>query len=114
MKKTLLITISSFIMATLMTACTGQVADGMVSVGSSDLSSNPCLAIDRKLIRLDEFMLMVNQTSAFHLEEKARALEAPGITVSNNKKQMLRDAKKKHAELLAEHKKLSCKSITTE
>lgn len=110
MKQTLLLTLSSFAIATLLTACSGQVADKMAVVGKPTLSSDPCAAIDKKLIRLDEFTAMVNNTSAFHLEEKATALTVPGITVSNNKKQMLRDAKKKHAELSAERQKYGCET----
>jgi glutaredoxin-related protein len=71
-------------------------------------SSDSCAAINKKIIRLDEFITMVNNTSAFHLEEKAAALSVPGITVSNNKKRMLRIAKKKGIELLKEYKKYGC------
>ena len=68
--------------------------------------------LDKKLIRLDEFTTMVNNTSAFHLEEKASALPVPGITVSNNKKKMLRDAEKKSVALLAERQKYACETST--
>jgi glutaredoxin-related protein len=76
-------------------------------VVSSD-TSDTCAAIIKKIIRLDEFTTMVNNTSAFHLEEKAAALLVPGITVSNNKKKMLRIAKKKDLELLKEYQKYGC------
>ena len=76
----------------------------------STTSSDSCAAIDKKLIKLYEFMIMVNNTSAFHLEEKASALSVPGITVSNNKKKMLRDAKKKRAKLLAERQEYGCET----
>ena len=108
MKQTLLFTLSSFIIATLMTACTGQMADKMAVVGKPTLSSDPCAAIDKKVMRLDRFTEVVKNTSAFHLEEKATALPVPGITVSNNKKQMLRDADKKYAEYAAERQKYGC------
>jgi hypothetical protein len=71
-------------------------------------SAEDCAALDKELIKLDEFMIMVNNTSAFHLEEKAQAMPVPGITVSNNKKKMLRDAGRKRAELLAEREKQGC------
>jgi hypothetical protein len=74
---------------------------------SSD-TSDECAAINKKIIRLNEFTTMVNNTSAFHLEEKAAALPVPGITVSNNKKKMLRVAKKKGVELLKEYQKYGC------
>ncbi|MCW8821284.1 MAG: hypothetical protein OQK45_03575 [Sulfurovum sp.] len=110
MKQTLLFTLSSFAIATFMTACTGQMADTMAVVGKPALSSDPCAAIDKKVMRLDRFTEVVQNTSAFHLEEKAAALPVPGITVSNNRKQMLRDAKKKRAELSKERQTYGCKT----
>jgi hypothetical protein len=106
MKQTLLFTLSSFAIVTSMTGCGGQMA----VVGKPSLSSEPCAAIDKKLIKLDEFTTMVNNTSAFHLEEKATALITPGITVSNNKEQMLRDANKKREELSVERQKYGCET----
>ena len=121
MKQTLLLTIFSIAMATLMTACTGQKVDNladnltenMASVGKSTLSSDPCSALDKKLFRLDRFTEVVKNTSAFHLEEKARAIPTPGITVSNNRKQMLRDADKKYTEYAAERQKYGCETPMT-
>jgi len=110
MKQTLLITLFSFAISSFIIASTDTFTDKMAVIGSPSLSSDPCAAIDKKLIKLDEFTTMVNNTSAFHLEEKASALPVPGITVSNNKKKMLRDAKKKHAEYSAERKKYSCEN----
>ena len=107
MKQILLLTLSSLFMVAFMTACSSQMA-------SSGLSTNDqmeeCISIDKKLIKVDKFIEVVNNTSAFHLEEAARAIETPGITVSTNKKQMLRDANKKKAELEVEHQKLGCES----
>ena len=106
MKKTLLLTHSFFTIATFIIACTSQMAVADYSI----FSSNSCTAIDEKIMKLDRFTTMVNNTSAFHLEEKAAALTVPGITVSNNKKKMLRDAKKKYAEYAAERQKYDCKT----
>ncbi len=108
MKRTLLLTISSLSIAAFMTACTGQMAD---SVGiSPDDKEEQCILLDKKLIKTDKFIEVVNNTSAFHLEEAATAIETPGITVSNNKKQMLRDANKKRVALESEHQRLGCTS----
>ena len=107
MKKTLLLTISSLSMAAFMTACSNQMAS--VGLSASD-KTEECMIIDKKLIKIDNFITVVNDTSAFHLEEAARAIEAPGITVSTNKKQMLRDANKKKTELESEHQKLGCET----
>ncbi len=107
MKKTLLLTMSSLSMAALMTACSGQMAS--VGLSTAD-KTEECISIDKKLIKVDKFIEVVNNTSAFHLEEAAKAIETPGITVSTNKKQMLRDANKKKAELESEHQKLGCET----
>ena len=96
MKQTLLLTLSFLSIAALMTACSNQMAS--VGLSTAD-KTEECIIIDKKLIKVDKFIEVVNNTSAFHLEEAARAIETPGITVSNNKKQMLRDANKKKAEL---------------
>jgi hypothetical protein len=110
MKQTLFYTLSFFAIATFMNACGGQMADKMAVVGEPALSSDPCATIDEKVLRLDRFTEVVQNTSAFHLEEKAAALQVPGITVSNNKKQMLRDAEKKQAEYAAQRQKYGCES----
>jgi virulence-associated protein VapD len=87
-----------------------KVVDKMSVSDNTVFSSDSCAFIDKKIMKLDRFTTMVNNTSAFHLEEKASALPVPGITVSNNKKQMLRDAKKKYAEYAAERQKYDCKT----
>ncbi|GIT98401.1 hypothetical protein [Sulfurovum sp. TSL1] len=110
MKKILLYSLSSLAVVTFMTACSGQMTDKMAVVSTPSLSSDPCAAIDAKVLRLDRFTQVVQNTSAFHLEEKATALTVPGITVSNNRKQMLEDAEKKYAEYAAEHQKYGCES----
>jgi hypothetical protein len=93
-----------------MPASTVAMANKKAGVSQSAFSADTCDAIDRKLLKLDEFTAMVNHTSAFHLEEKAAALQVPGITVSNNKKHMLRDVEKKKAELLQERQEYGCKA----
>jgi len=108
MKQTLLYTLSSFVIVIFMTACSNQVADKMAVVGNPTLSSDTCAAIDQKVMRLNRFTEVVKNTSAFHLEEKATAIPVPGITVSNNRKQMLRDAEKKQAKYAAERQKYGC------
>jgi len=107
MKQSLFPTHSFLIaIATFMIACTSQMAVADNTIFSSD----SCAAIDKKIMKLDRFTTMVNNTSAFHLEEKASALTVPGITVSNNKKKMLRDAEKKYTEYAAERKKYDCET----
>ncbi len=110
MKYRFIYTLSSLVFVTLLTACSGQMADKMAEVGTPSLSSDPCAAIDAKVLRLDRFTQVVQNTSAFHLEEKAAALTVPGITVSTNRKKMLQDAEKKYAEYTAERQKYSCKT----
>jgi virulence-associated protein VapD len=117
MKQTLLITLFSFAITSFIIASTDTITDTitdkMAVIGSPGLSSDPCAAIDEKVLRLDRFTEVVKNTSAFHLEEKATALTVPGITVSNNKKKMLRAAKKKYAEYAAERQKYGCEIPVT-
>ena len=108
MKQTLL-TLSFVAIGIFVTACsTNQITDEMAVVGNPSLSSDPCAAIDEKVLKLDRFTEVVKHTSAFHLEEKANAIPTPGITVSTNRKQMLKDAEKKYAEYAAEREKYGC------
>ena len=104
MKHTLFFRHAFFSMAIFMTAVTSQMAlaDNMI------FSSDTCADIDKKIMKLDQFTTMINNTSAFHLEERASALPVPGITVSTNKKKMLRDVKKKYAEYTAARQKYGC------
>jgi hypothetical protein len=95
-------------MVAFMTACSSQMASSGLS---TDKKTKECIDIDKKLIKVDKFINVVNNTSAFHLEEAAKAMETPGITVSTNKKQMLRDANKKKAELSQEHQRLGCETL---
>ncbi len=107
MKKILLFALSSLSLAAFMTACTNQ----MTSVGLSTADKDEeCMIINKKLIKVDKFTELVNKTSAFHLEEAASAIETPGITVSNNKKEMLRDANKKKTELESKQQELGCET----
>jgi hypothetical protein len=110
MKRTLVLTLSALTIATLMTACNGQ----MPTFESSNIlgTSEECATINKKLIQVDEFLVKVEKTSAFHLEEAASAIPKTEITTSNNKKTMLRDGNRKRAALLEEQQKLGCKPQT--
>ncbi|RLA71018.1 MAG: hypothetical protein DRG09_01570 [Epsilonproteobacteria bacterium] len=105
MKYTRFLTLFAFTMATLMTGCTGQKASVEPNVNATE---KECADINKKLVKTDRFLDLVENTSAFHLEELASALETPAITSSNNKPQMLKDGNKKKAALLEEHQKLGC------
>ena len=105
MKQTLLFTLSSFAFALLMTGCTGQMAAPGLSAADKE---EECINLDRKLIKVDKFLTILDRNSAFHIAEADLAMEAPGITESNNKKRMLKDGNKRRAELVAERQKLGC------
>jgi hypothetical protein len=107
MKRTLSLTLSAVTIATLMTACSGQ----MPSFGSSNTTATAeeCATINKKLIEVDNFLVIVNKTSAFHLEEAATAIPKTEITTSNNKSTMLRDGNRKKAALLEEQQRVGCK-----
>jgi hypothetical protein len=106
MKRTLVLTFSFLTMATFMAGC-GQ----MPSFSSSTTATaEECETLDKKLIKVDDFLVTVEKTSAFHLEELATAIPKTEITTSNNKKTMLKDGHRKKAELLAEQKRLGCET----
>jgi len=106
MKKTLLTTLSALTFTTLFTGC------GQVSVSMHTNTEEECLTVQRNLYKVEKFTDTVEKTSAFHLEEAAVAMNVPKITVSNNKRQMLRDAAKRKKALEAEQKELGCEVAT--
>ena len=108
MKQTLLFGFSSFALVVLMTGCTGQMAAPGLSAEDKE---EECISLDRKMIKVDTFLETVNRTSAFHLEEADLAMEAPGITESNNKTRMLKDGNKRRAELVAERQEMGCEPL---
>jgi len=104
MQKNLLLLCTTLTVFTLFTGC-GQLLPAL----STD-TDEACVTLNKKILKVDNFTKMLNETSAFHLEESASSLETPGITVSNNKRQMLRDAKKRKARLHSEYQTLGCKT----
>ena len=104
MKRIITMGLTSVTLLVLMTGCGLSVPEL-----SSKSSFDECGDISKKLIQVDQFLINVNKTSAFHLEEAATALENPRVSTSNNKKEMLRDGKRKKAKLLEEQRKLGCK-----
>ena len=112
MKHTLLLTLSAFTMAAFMTACSSKIP--FVDTEVVIVDTDECTDINKKLVKVDRFLEVVNKTSAFHLVEAAEAITTPGITSSNNKPQMLRDGNKRKSELLAEHQKFGCEMPETE
>jgi len=108
MKQTLLFILSSFAFAVFITGCTGQMAAPGLSAADKE---EECINLDRKLIKVDKFLETVERNSAFHLAEADLAMEAPGITESNNKPRMLKDGNKRRAQLEAERQKLGCEPL---
>jgi hypothetical protein len=108
MKQTLLFSFSSFALIVFLTGCTSQMAAPGLSTEDKE---EECISLDRKLIKVDEFLETVNRSSAFHLQEEDLAMEAPGITESNNKKRMLKDGNTRRAELEAERQKMGCEPL---
>jgi len=106
MKNTLLITLSTLTFTTLFSAC------GQVSVSTHTNTEEECLTLQRNLYKVEKFTDTVEKTSAFHLEEAAIMMNVPKITVSNNKRQMLRDAAKRKKALEEEQKELGCEVAT--
>ena len=107
MKRVISIGLASVTLLALMTGC-GQSVPEL----SSKTSFDECGDINKKLTNVDQFIVDVDKTSAFHLEEAGYALENPRVSTSNNKKVMLKDANRKKAKLLEEQQKLGCKPQT--
>ena len=106
MKKTLLMTLSSLALATFITGCGQSVPYFNTN------TEEECATINKNLLKVEAFTQTVENTSAFHLQEVAVAMQEPKISVSNNKRQMLRDASKKKAQLEKEHQKLGCDTVS--
>ena len=105
MKRTIALTLSSLTIATLMTGC-GQNVPAAVNMMNNE---DKCDAYNRQLLQVDQYLETVTKTSAFHLEEAAVALQKPQISTSNNKKDMLKDAKRRKADILVNMKTNGCK-----
>jgi hypothetical protein len=106
---TLVLSLSSLTVAIFMTAC-GQVP----TFGIDELATaDECATINKKLIQVDEFLVKVEKTSAFHLDEAAAAIPKTQITTSTNKKTMLKDGNRRKAELLEEQQRKGCKPQAT-
>ena len=103
MKKVMMSGLLSVSVMILISGCGQSVAEV-----SSSTQFNECADINKKLMQVDEYIIKVERTSAFHLEEAALALENPKISTSNRKKNMLRDADRKKKKLLADSQKYGC------
>lgn len=109
MKKTITMGLTSIAVFAVMTGC-GQSVPGL----NTKTDFDECATINKKLIKVDNFITKVNSMSAFHLEEAATAIPKTEITTSNNKKTMLKDANRKKAELLEEQQRNGCKPQTAQ
>jgi hypothetical protein len=85
-------------------ATTAQIVDP-----NSYKGKKRCAKVNNDLIKVNNYLEMVENTDAFHLEEEAVAIEEPNISTSTNKKQMLKDAKALKQTLEAEQQRLGCK-----
>jgi len=79
-----------------------------IPVVGTQTKFNECADINKKLLQTDEYIVNVEGTSAFHLDEAAVALQNPRMSTSNNKKDMLKDANSRKTKLLADSKEYGC------
>ncbi len=98
--------LSALSLAVVMTGCGQNVPIIVNNMNNED----KCDAHNRQLLKVDQYLVTVEKTSAFHLEEAAVALENPQISTSNNKKDMLRDANRRRTNILADMKIHGCES----
>ena len=105
MKKTLLYSASALSVLIVLTGCSGKTE---VIAANPYKMQKSCENIDKSLVKLDEYILRVENTSAFHLEEAAEAYEIPDVSTSNNKRVMLKDARNYRDELVGKYEKMQC------
>ncbi len=105
MKKTLLFSTLALSSIIVLTGCSGKTE--VIAANPYKMQKN-CENLENSLIKLEEYILRVENASAFHLEEAAQAYEVPGVTRSTNKKVMLRDARNYRDELIGEYEKKQC------
>ncbi len=105
MKKILLFSALALPSLLALTGCSGKTE---VIAANPYKMQKSCENMDQSLVKLEEYILRVENTSAFHLEEAAQAYEIPGVTRSTNKKHMLRDARNYRDELIGKYEKMQC------
>ncbi|MEA3455871.1 MAG: hypothetical protein U9R26_05140 [Campylobacterota bacterium] len=88
-----------------LTGCSGKTE--VVSANPYKMQKS-CENMEQSLVKLEEYILRVENTSAFHLEEAAQAYEVPDVTTSTNKKQMLKDARNYRDELIGKYENKQC------
>ena len=105
MKKKLGLPLAGFSIAMMISGC-GMQMPTFESTGT--VSTDECSKINKEITEVNDFITKVDGMSAFHLEETAVALPDVGITRSNNKAAMLRDAAKKKNRLLQDRQRGGC------
>ena len=105
MKTTLLFSALAIPLLLALTGCSGKTE--VIAANPYKMQKN-CESMDKSLAKLEEYILRIENTSAFHLEEAAEAYEIPGVTVSNNKKQMLKDTRNYRDELTGKYENMKC------
>ena len=68
-----------------------------------------CKNIERQLSEVDEFLIYVDKTSQFILTDRAPVLGNAQISISSNKRIMLKDGKKRKLNLTEKFNKNNCK-----
>ncbi len=103
MNKKLTITVTALAMAGLLSGC--NTPD--VPLVNTDNTSE-CAQIDKKLIKVDEFIATISGMTASQAEEYIVAMPAYEITKSADKSRMLKDANKRKNKLTVQHQQMGC------
>ena len=109
MKRTTILTASALVLATLITGCNTPDMPSFSSSNSAGTTAK-CDSLARKIVQVDEYIVMIEGTPASQVGELTRALADTRFTRSTNKKFMLRDAKKKKENYEQEQVSLQCKT----
>ena len=114
MNKKFVIAITSVAAMILMSGCMKIVIVDDEEQISKSATQSECASIEKKLAEVVAFESKLNSTRAFHLEELGYTIPNSSITRSTNKLKMLKDAKKRKADLEAEQQANGCEVTSVE
>ena len=103
MNQKLTITVSALAMLGLLSGCN---TPDIPMVNTDNVSE--CLQVDKKLVKVDQFIKTISGMDASQAEEYIVAMPAYEITNSADKSRMLKDANKRKSKLTAQRQQLGC------
>ena len=109
MKKTVILALTSALVATVMTGCNSEVP-GLSTKPNKVGTQAQCDTVAKRLIQVDEFIVRIEATPESQVGELVVALSDTRFTTSTNKKSMLKDARIKKAGYEQDQRTMQCKT----